>query len=238
MLLAELEIRHSRAVAPTRRVALGPHWLPTEPAPGYGGILLGGIVAAHLGDVDPELREAYQGLLDDLEHGRRISQPRLRHRFQTDVVGLDRSRHKLTGHPGDDVFGDVRFELEGEGRPVPQILGAAYAAARLHPDAQAGVFAVLRKAARWQEGPCPQLVTYLTDLTSVPPTWWRRFSTDERWALEVLGFGPDEGQPGRDEVLQRFRTLLRESHPDHGAEHEGAGQRILELTEARRILLP
>ncbi len=56
-------------------------------------------------------------------------------------------------------------------------------------------------------------------------------------ALEVLGFGPDEEQPGRDEVQQRFRTLLRESHPDHGAEHEGAGQRILELTEARRILL-
>ena len=33
MLLAEIEIRHSRAVAPTRRVALGPYWLPTEPSP-------------------------------------------------------------------------------------------------------------------------------------------------------------------------------------------------------------
>jgi hypothetical protein len=121
---------------------------------------------------------------------------------------------------------------------VPQILGAIYAAARLHPDARPSVFAAIRKASLWVDGPSPQLVTFLTDLTSVPPTWWRRFSTDERWALEVLGFGPDEGQPGRDEVLQRFRTLLRESHPDHGAEHEGAGQRILELTEARRILLP
>lgn len=238
MLLAELEIRHSRAVAPTRRVALGPHWLPTEPAPGYGGILLGGIVAAHLGDVEPELREEFLSLVDDLEEGRRVPQPRLRHRFQTDVVGLDRSRHKLIGHPGDNSFGDVRFELEGEGRPVPQILGAAYAAARLHPDARPGVFAAIRKASRWEGGPGPMLVTYLTDLTHVPPTWWRRFSTDERWALEVLGFGPNEDQPGREEVLARFRTLLRESHPDHGAEHEGAGQRILELTEARRILLP
>jgi hypothetical protein len=238
MLLAELEIRHSRAIAPTRRVALGPHWLPTEPAPGYGGILLGGIVAAHFGDVDPELREEFLGLVDDLEHGRRIAQPRLRHRFQTDVVGLDRSRHKLTGRPVDDTFADVRFELEGQGRPVPQILGAVYAAARLHPDAQPAVFAAIRKGARWEDGPSPELVTWLTDSSAVPPTWWRRFSTDERWALEVLGFGPDEGQPGREEVLQRFRTLLRESHPDHGAEHEGAGQRILELTEARRILLP
>ena len=238
MLLAEIEIRHSRAVAPTRRVALGPFWLPTEPSLGYGGILLGGIVAAHLGDAGEELREEYFGLLDDLEAGRRIAQPRLRHRFQVDVVGLDRSRHKLVGQAGNDTLGDVRFELQGDGRPVPQVLGAAYAAARLHADAQPRVFAAMRKAALWEDGPSPQLVRFLTDLTNVPPTWWRKFSTDERWALEVLGFGPDEEQPGRDEVQQRFRTLLRESHPDHGAEHEGAGQRILELTEARRILLP
>jgi hypothetical protein len=238
MLLAEIEIRHSRAVAPTRRVALGPHWLPTEPVPGYGGILLGGIVAAHMGEVDPELRDEFLILINDLEAERRIAQPRLRHRFQIDVVGLDRSRHKLVGHPGDDFFGDVHFELEGDGRPVPQILGAVYAAARLHPDARPGVYAAIRKAALWEDGANPALVTFLTDMTNVPPTWWRRFSTDERWALEVLGFGPNEGQPGRDEVLQRFRSLLRESHPDHGAEHQGAGQRILELTEARRILLP
>ncbi|MDQ4091679.1 MAG: hypothetical protein M3163_15485 [Actinomycetota bacterium] len=237
MLLAEIEIRHSRAVAPTRRVALGPFWLPTEPAPGYGGILLGGIVAAHWGDVDPpELRDEYLALLNDLEAGRRIAQPRLRHRFQIDVVGLDRSRHKLVGQADNDRFGDVRFELEGNGRPVPQLLGAAYAAARLHPDAQPRVFGAMRKATMWEDGASPRLATFLTDLTNVPPTWWRKFSTDERWALEVLGFGPDEEQPGREEVLQRFRVLLRESHPDHGAEHQGAGQRILELTEARRIL--
>ena len=238
MLLAEIEIRHSRAVAPTRRVALGPYWLPTEPSPGYGGILLGGIVAAHLADSGEELREEYLALLDDLEAGRRIAQPRLRHRFQVDVVGLDRSRHKLVGKAGSDNIADVRFELQGDSRPVPQILGAAYAAGRLHPDAQPRVFAAMRKAALWEDGPTPHLARFLTDFTNVPPTWWRKFSTDERWALEVLGFGPDEEQPGREEVQQRFRTLLRESHPDHGAEHEGAGQRILELTEARRILLP
>ncbi len=238
MLLAELEIRHSRAVAPTRRVALGPHWLPTEPAPGYGGILLGGIVAAHLGDVDPELREEFLVLVDDLEDGRRISQPRLRHRFQTDVVGLDRSRHKLVGQAADNLLGDVHFELDGHGRPAPQILGAIYAAGRLHEDARPAVFAAIRKAIRWEDGPGPALVSLLADVSRMPPTWWRRFSTDERWALEILGFGPDEDQPGRDEVLQRFRSLLWESHPDHGAEHEGAGKRILELTEARRILLP
>jgi len=237
MLLAELEIRHSRAVVPTRRVALGTHWLPTEPAPGYGGILLGCVVAAHLPRVDPELREGFFSLIDDLDEGRRISQPRLRHRFQTDVVGLDRSRHKLTGHPGGNDYSDVDFESGGDGRPVPQILGAAYAAGRLHGRARPGVFEVIRKAARWKDGPGPRLVSHLCDASSAPPGWWRTFSTDERWALKVLGFGPDEAEPGRDDVVARFRSLLRESHPDHGAEHEGAGQRILELTEARRILL-
>src|SRR5947208_9103946 len=99
MLLAEIEIRHSRAVAPTRRVALGTQWLPTDPLPGYGGILLGGIVATYLRDIDPELRAEFIDVIDDLEGDKRISQPRLRHRFQTDVIGLDRSRHKLIDRP-------------------------------------------------------------------------------------------------------------------------------------------
>ena len=35
----------------------------------------------------------------------------------------------------------------------------------------------------------------------------------------------------------RFRSLVREAHPDHGAADEGAAQRIADLPEARRILL-
>ena len=65
MLLAELEVRHSRAVAPTRRVALGRHWLPTDPAPGYGGILLGGTgFITHLCTVWPENELATWKLLE------------------------------------------------------------------------------------------------------------------------------------------------------------------------------
>ena len=48
--LAELEIHHSRPFAPTRRIALGPSRLPVDPAPGPGGVLLGGIVAHHRDD--------------------------------------------------------------------------------------------------------------------------------------------------------------------------------------------
>ena len=40
MLLAELEIWHTRPITPTRRVALGHLVLPTDPAPGLGGVLL------------------------------------------------------------------------------------------------------------------------------------------------------------------------------------------------------
>ena len=46
VLLAELEIWHSRPIAPTRRVALGRSLLPVDPPPGFGGILLGGGVLA------------------------------------------------------------------------------------------------------------------------------------------------------------------------------------------------
>ena len=232
MLLAELEIRHSRAVAPTRRVALGHQWLPTDPPPGFGGILLGGVVAGHLDEVPGELRDELVELLDDLEADRRIAQPRLRHRFQTDVVGLDRSRHKLL-REGEYLH----LELDHHGLSVPQVLGAVYAAAGIHPTTRPAVFHAIRKALRWDGPVGSALIAHLADPTSAPPRSWRMFPTDERWALQVLGFGPDT-RPERAEVVRRFRSLIRASHPDHGAESEGAGQRILELTEARRILLP
>jgi len=231
VLLAELEIRHTRAVAPTRRIALGSQWLPTDPAPGAGGVLLGGIVAAYVDDLGPELRDELVDLLDDLENGHRVAQPRLRHRLQTDVVGLDRSRHKLVGN-GEQMH----FELDGHGLAVPQLLGAVYAAGRIHSAIRPAVFAALRKALRWDGEVDAALISHLNDVTSASPRSWRLFPTDERWALQVLGFGPDTS-PARTEVMRRFRNLIRESHPDHGARTEGAGQRILELTEARRILL-
>lgn len=232
MLLAELEVRHSRAVAPTRRVALGPMWLPTEPPPGYGGILLGGIVATHFPDIEDELRPDFLKLLDDLEGGRRIAQPRMRHRFQTDVVGLERVHHALVGDGQ-----RPRFEVHTNSRPVPHLLAAAYAAGRLHPSARHAVFAAMRKATVWEGAIDGHLVAHLSDShTAPPPTSWRQFPTDERWALQVLGFRP-ESAPERPIIQARFRSLIRAAHPDHGGESESAGRRILELTEARRILL-
>jgi DNA-binding NtrC family response regulator len=51
--------------------------------------------------------------------------------------------------------------------------------------------------------------------------------------LRRWGFEPTVLNEGKPAV-----PWVRENHPDHGASSEGAGSRILELTEARRILLP
>ena len=38
-------------------------------------------------------------------------------------------------------------------------------------------------------------------------------------------------------VQKRYRALVRDAHPDHGAEDDGAADRIAELSRAREILL-
>src|SRR5687767_1296557 len=126
-LVAELEVRHSRPYAPTRRVALGRLWLPTDPSPGFGGILLAGIVAAGVSALDDdEVLDRVELLLGDLEGGRRIVQPRILHRFQADTHGLDRSHHRLVGE-GDRI----ELDVDGHGAVLPQILGSLYAAGQL-----------------------------------------------------------------------------------------------------------
>ena len=221
MLLAELEIWHSRPIAPTRRVALGRTLLPDDPAPGFGGLHVGGIAAAHLEALAEDLVAELGGLLNALQAGRRIPQPRLRHRFQADRHGLARSRHRLVGH-GDAL----EFELEGEGSAASEVLGAAYAAGQLDAASRAIVMEVIRRATRWRGSVGPELVRHLSFGGADPI----------RWAIAVLGFELG-ASPDRREVQRRFRTLLRDAHPDHGGAHEGAADRIADLSEARRILL-
>jgi hypothetical protein len=227
--LAELEIRHSRAIAPTRRVALGDLFLPTEPAPGFGGLLLAAIVAASMPRLDDESRDELDRLLIDVERGRRIAQPRLRHRFQTDTHGLDRSRHRLVGD-GETTA----LEFDEHGAVLPQALGAVYAAGKLSYKARPDVFRLLRRATRWEGGVDDRLLRYLSSDEAAYRPW--RQENNESWALTVLGFGTGS-EPARSEILRRFRTLVRDAHPDHGAEADEAGQRITDLAEAKRILL-
>jgi hypothetical protein len=233
MLLAELEIWHSRVIAPTRRVALGHSFLPDDPAPGFGGLLLGGIVAGHIAKVDPELAGELVRLTTDLEAGRRISQPRLRHRLQVDRIGLARSHHRLLGH-GDAL--DFALDTHEQGSPESQVLGAVYAAGNLDPRSRGAVMEVLRRAIRWRGPLGPSLVGHLSGSSGSRGWAIGAFADPEQWALGVLGFD-DDTPPVRVEVNRRFRELVRLAHPDHGAAREGAAQRIADLSEARRILL-
>jgi hypothetical protein len=200
--------------------------LPTDPAPGFGGLLLGGLVGAFAPHLADELRDDVDRLLDDVESGRHVIQPRVRYRFQKDHHGLDRSRHRLVGE-GEHVA----LEIDDHGPPLPQVLAAIYAAGMLTRAARPSAFRLLRRATRWQGEPDDRLLGFLT--TDRPRSLE---AGAEGWALKVLGF-VDTSEPTRSEILRRFRKLVRDAHPDHGASAEDAGKRILDLTEAKRILL-
>lgn len=231
MLLAELELWHSRPIAPTRRVSLGRRLLPVEPAPGFGGLLLGAVVAAHMADLDDDVGPELGALLDDLQAGRRIVQPRLRHRFQEDHIGLARSRHRLLGQ-GDEL--DV--ELDTQGSAASQVLGAAYACGRLDIATRPAVMEVLRRATRWRGEVSAELLAYLSGASGPRTRSMGAFAHPELWALGILGF-EDGTVPAKRDVQRRFRDLVREAHPDAGATAVGAAQRIADLAEARDILL-
>ena len=234
MILAELEVFHSRPIAPTRRVALGRLNLPVTPAPGFGGLLLGGIVAGHMEELDPELFDDLNRLTLQLQEGMRVPQPRLRHRFQQDRIGLTRSIHRLVGD-GEDLS----FELEDKGAAAQHILAAVYAAGQLPLTARARVMDTIRKGMRWT-GPLDQVfVAHLSGLDRSRDWSAEAFRDPVQWALGVLGLtdGLTVAVPDRDDIQRQFRDLLRVAHPDHGGDIDGAAQRISDLTEARRILL-
>lgn len=234
MILAELEVFHSRPIAPTRRVALGRLNLPVLPAPGFGGLLLGGIVAGSMDGLDPELFDDLHHLTLQLQDGRRVPQPRLRHRFQQDRIGLTRSLHRLVGE-GEDLA----FELADKGAPAQHILAAVYAAGQLPPASRGRVMESIRKAMRWA-GPLDHgFVAHLSGLERGRDWSTAAFRDPVQWAMGVLGLaaaGP-AAVPARLDVQRQFRDLLRAAHPDHGGDADDAARRIADLTEARRILL-
>ena len=238
MILAELEVFHSRPIAPTRRVALGRSKLPVDPSPGFGGILLGGIVAAHMDELDPELFDDLHRLTLQLEAGQRIPQPRLRHRLQADRIGLTRSVHRLVGE-GEDLD----FEFEVKGAAAQHILAAVYAAGALPLASRTKALDVIRLAMRWSGPLDRRFVTHLSGLDRSRTWSARAFHDPVQWAIGILGM-TDAGSgaealhvPDRLAVQRRFRDLLMAAHPDHGGADDGAADRIADLTEARRILL-
>jgi hypothetical protein len=244
MLLAELTVRHTRRHMPTRRVALGDRVLPTG-HPGYGSILLACVAATTVAGLDEEQAEAFLPFLREARNGLSVPRRALRFRLQVDTEGLAFSRHRLLGE-GQGLVAEL--DVHGH-HPVPQLLGAVMAAAALaaYPRQLAlrAIEAAMERPGVLPEGIIARWVTHVQVTPGPAPAapgkgragdvWWG-VPAERRWAMEVLGFAPDASLE-REDVLRRFRRLIRLAHPDHGAAHGGAAERIVELGEARRVLL-
>ena len=251
MLLAELNIRHSRRHMPTRRVALGDTYLPTS-GPAFGAVLLASVVAAHLHELDEDQCELLPRLVEDARQGLSVPRIALRYRLQTDTHGLDRSRHRIVSESlaSNATPASLVLELDEHGAGPPQLIGAVMAAAALPSTGRRVAFRAVEAAIarpllpeglvvrRLYEGVpglqpfAPQAGAGGVDLESI----WRGVPAERRWAMEVLGLraGMDVD---RNDVQARFRRLVRLAHPDHGAAPGGAAERLAELREARELLL-
>ena len=199
--------------------------------------------------LDDEQAELLPRLLDDARRGLSVPRIALRYRLQTDVHGLDRSRHRVLGEDGRIVV-----ELDVHGAAVPQVLGSVLAVARdglerprrrrsgrSAPRSNgASAFptacccAGSSSASRRRRRRCRARTgsgdgrARKTRGTGVP--------SERRWAMEVLGLRGGMTLD-RDDISRRFRRLLRDAHPDHGGARADAAERIAELTEARDLLI-
>ncbi len=239
MLLAELEIFHSRPIAPTRRISIGRAWLPGSSdgtGPGFGSLLLGGVCARFGPGLSYDLLGEVVELVHQLEKGRSVAQPRLRNRLQRDRVGLTRSRQRLYG--GRSASED-EFSCEFDGSratPSQLVLGAAYAAGLAAPLVRGEALRAVRRGLAWRGEVGPALFSYLASGQSSPRPA-RAIADPVGWALEILGFDREVEMPAEAAVRRGFREALRAAHPDLGAAEAKAADRIAELSEARRILL-
>lgn len=227
--LAELEIWHTRPYTPTRRLSLGNLNLPVTHSPGFGGVLLGGVVAKHFGEIDDEVVPDLHRLLAQVERGERVVQPRLRHRLQADRHGLAKSVHRLRGDNSELVF-----DFESNGSDLLQVLGAIYSLERLEESSRRSLSLVIGRAIRWRGPLDSSFVAYLAGNSAQNIS---AMADPRAWALDLLGFPAGTIKPSKRQVQERYRAVLRSVHPDHGGDVDTAGKSIEEIGEARRVLL-
>ena len=240
MLLAELEIFHSRPIAPTRRISIGRAWLPGSEdgtGPGFGSLLLGGVCARFGPGLSHDLLGEVVELVHQLEEGQSVAQPRLRNRLQRDRVGLARSRQRLYGGDRSGPEDELVCEFDGSrATPGQLVLGAAYAAGLAAPLVRGEALRAVRRGLAWRGEVGRALFSYLASGQQSPRPA-RAIADPVGWALEMLGFDREVELPAQAAVRQGFREALRAAHPDLGAAETEAADRIAELSEARRILL-
>ena len=243
MLLAELNIRHTRRHMPTRRVALDDGYLPTSGA-AYGAVLLGAVVAEHVGDLDEEQRDA--------------AAPAPRRRARRAPGAADRAalpapdRHctastaPATGSLARGRAALRRSSSTATGRPAPQVIGAVMAAAALRPSS-AGARRSARSTPRSRRPGCSPRALEVRRLLAGRPGHARRpapgasgpggtpsapTATDAWRGVPVRAAVGDGGaRPARRACASsaptcsaRFRRLVRLAHPDHGGAHRRRGR--------------
>lgn len=199
MVLAELNAYVSRPIAPTRRIALGHAKLPCTPAPGMGAVLLAGIVARYAAFLDDDSQVDLVALMGQIERGERVPQPRLRHRFQVDHVGLQPIRYRLFAD--DDT---VRFHIEDEkATPAQHALTAVYGAGTIGQGSVRGVVRVIRRAMSFPGGSDRDLIRFLTGYSHGGVS---ALADPVLWAMEVLD-------------LRLVESVPLDDHPRVGGSH-------------------
>jgi len=135
------------------------------------------------------------------------------------------------------MFGDgdsVHFNFDTTGSPLAQVLGAMYSIERLEASARLALAPVMLKAMAWRGPLGASFVTYLAGSNS---SSLAAMADPRAWALELFGFPLGTAKVTKKEVMLRYREQLRVVHPDHGGNEAHAGQAIIDLGEARKILL-
>ena len=252
MLLAELNVRHTRRHMPTRRVALDDGYLPTSGAR-MGAVLLGAVVAEHVAELDEEQFDALDRLIETARAaGSTVPRLALRYRLQTDTHGLDRSRHRIVAPDVEDGHLLPVLELDRHGPPAPQVLGAVMAAAWLPAAGRRPAFRCDRRGAGPGPGSSPKDSKSVASSTG-PPRCHRPLRARPRGPRGLRGVarcarrssvGPWRCSVSGPEWSSSAMTCSAGSGgssawptPTTARAATGAAERIAELAEAREVLL-
>ena len=179
----------------------------------------------------------------------------LRYRLQTDIHGLDRSRHRIARAT---TGARLVLELDVHGAPAPQVIGAVMAAAAMRPPSARRIGVPRRRGrarparraprGRSRSGACSQ------GIPGVPPAArprrpgrrrvvgrrrpaWRGVPAERRWAMEVLGLRAGHRPSSATTCSAGSAASSASPTPTTGGAARGAAERIAELTEARELLL-
>jgi hypothetical protein len=132
------------------------------------------------------------------------------------------------------VNDSIEFEFQNNGTSLQQALGAIYALERLDIGIRQQLVPVMLRAMKWRGPIGGSFIEYLagTKVASISV-----LADPRAWALETLGFPGGTVKPGKRDIMAHYRDSVRRAHPDHGGNETDASKLIIDITEARRVLL-